>query len=104
MFTMAGAMARHDPATFLPDLLGPPMPPGAEVGWELFWALHETRGMAMTGLLPITYSEMDAFQRLTQRRMTPLEVALVREADRALAAEIRDRQPDHEVAPPKPPE
>lgn len=99
MFTVVGAMARYDPATFLPDLLGPPMPPGTESGWEMFWALHETRGMAMTGLLPITYAEMDAYQRLTQRRITPLEAALIREADRAIAAEIRDRQPQDQAAP-----
>lgn len=101
MFAVVGAMARYNPALHLPDLLGPPLPPGTESAWDMFWALHETRGTTMTGLAPISYAEMAAYQRLTQRRMTPLEVALVREADRALAAEIRERHPDPEPTPPK---
>lgn len=93
-------MARHDPATFLPDLLGPPMPPGTDVGWDVFIALHQTRGATMGTLLPITYTEMDAYQRLTQRRLTPLDVALVREADRAMLDEVVARQPAADEPPP----
>ena len=85
------------------ELFGPPQPPYTEVGWELFWRLHATRGVTEMGLAPITYAEMVAYERLTRTRMTPFDVLCVREADDALLCETRDRITSAQAATPAPP-
>lgn len=75
----------------IPDLLGPDLPPHTESALALFWALHDTRGASQVGIEPITYTEMANYARLMRRRMTPLEVACVREADRAMLREVHER-------------
>jgi hypothetical protein len=82
------------------ELIGPLAPPHTEHGWWLFLDLHTTRGVSMVGLLPITYQEIDAYQRLTRHRLTPLDVLLIREADAAFLEEMRLRQPTKVPTPP----
>jgi hypothetical protein len=65
------------------ELVGPPMPPLAERAWDVFGQLSGTRASGMGGVGAITYTEMDAYQRLTGTTLTALDVALVREADAA---------------------
>lgn len=83
-------MAQQSPDA-IPEFLGPDLPPHTESGWALFWELHDTRGASQVGLLPITYTEMVSYQTLSRRRITPLDAALVREADKALRNEIAER-------------
>lgn len=65
------------------ELVGPPMPPLAERAWQVFHDLSATRASGMGGVGAITYAETDAYCRLTDTALTPLDVALVREADAA---------------------
>jgi len=65
----------------LDDLIGPPLPPLAERAWAVFGQLNGTRASGMQGVAPITFTELAAFQDVTGTRLTPLDVALVREAD-----------------------
>lgn len=82
-------------------MVGPPCPPLAARAWEVFGQLHGTRSIGMGGVGPITFGEMDAFQRLTRQRLTPLDVALIREADSVFLAVALQRmtpdegRPDH---------
>ena len=68
-------------AVVLDDIVGPPLPPLAARAWDVFRALSDTRMVGMGGVGPITYTEMAAFEQLTDTPLTPLDVALVREAD-----------------------
>lgn len=77
------------------DLFGPPLPPYCDRAWELFWQLNATRAATSAGPQAIPYGEIDAFQRVTRQRLTPLEVLLVREADDALLHEMRHRVSSH---------
>lgn len=77
-------MALAEPAMMdavLNDLVGPPLPPVAERAWQVFGELSGTRASGMGGIGAITYAELLAYQTLTATRLTPLDVALVREAD-----------------------
>ena len=78
------------------ELFGPPLPPYTESAWGLFWELNATRGSSSAGLQPITHTEMRAYQHNMQRRLTPLDIRLVREADEALLSETRARAARHD--------
>lgn len=73
----------------LPALVGPPIPPIAEHAWRVFWDLSETRAVAMGGVSAISYTELAAYHTMTGQPLTPLDVAFVREADRAFLASVR---------------
>lgn len=75
----------------LGELEGPPMPPMAERAYEVFFELSESRGATMAGPMALSFTEIDAYQRATRQRLTPLDIALLKEADRAFLAEMRDR-------------
>ena len=79
-------MALAEPAmmdTVMEDLVGPPLPPVAVRAWEVFSQVSGTRSSGMGGIGAITYTELLAYQTLTGTTLTPLDVALVREADQA---------------------
>jgi hypothetical protein len=79
-------MALAEPAmldVLLDDLVGPPLPPVAARAWEVFSHVSGTRSSGMGGIGAITYTELLAYQTLTGTTLTPLDVALVREADQA---------------------
>ena len=69
-------------------LRGPDLPPDARHAWAVFASLSRTRTMSSAGPNPISYLEIDAYCRVTHDRLTPLDVALIREADDALAAAV----------------
>lgn len=77
-------MALAEPAMLEPtleDVVGPPLPPGADRAWRIFGELNATRASGTGGVGAITYAEMVAYETLTGVLLTPLDVALVREAD-----------------------
>lgn len=82
-------------ALAIPDaleaLIGPPLLPIAANAWDVFNALSATRGSSSAGVLPITYSELEAFQRVTTTQLTALDVELVRTADAAFLTEVHER-------------
>ncbi|MBY0490628.1 MAG: hypothetical protein K2R93_12370 [Gemmatimonadaceae bacterium] len=92
--------AAVDPAAAR-ELVGPPMPPVGLTAWHTFDALHRARPMSAQGVTPISYTELDAFRRLTGTPLTPLDVQLVRIIDevyldeyaRAMAPEPTDVPP-----------
>lgn len=72
-------------------MIGPPLLPVAANAWDAFNALSATRGSSSVGVLPITYHELEAYQRVTTNHLTPLDVALVMSADAAFLAETQER-------------
>jgi hypothetical protein len=70
-------------AAVIDDIVGPPLPPIAARAWEVFGAVSGTRSSGMGGIGAVTYTELLAYQTLTGVVLTPLDVALVREADQA---------------------
>ncbi len=50
--------------------------------WQWFVELHNTRGEGMSGVAPITYSEMKAWSELTGNEPTPWEVRAIKAVDR----------------------
>jgi len=58
------------------------LPEGAGVLWQVFVALHETRGGGMGGPQPITFAEIEAYARLMRWPLAPHHVATIRAMDR----------------------
>lgn len=80
------------------DLVGPTLPPLAAYAWDVFCELHSARPVGMGGVSPITYSEVDAYCRLTGAQLSPLDVYLVRTIDEVFLTDIH-RTSDAENAP-----
>ena len=61
-----------------------PLPPTVATLWSAFVALSGTRmPVADGGMAPITFGEIEAWQRLTGVRLTPWEVETLLAVDRA---------------------
>lgn len=93
-------MALAEPAmleTVLDDLVGPPLPPAAERAWQIFAELNGTRSSGLHGIGAITYTELHAYQLVTHTRLTPLDVALIREADGAFLHHAAQRMKSAEA-------
>ncbi|MFN9087348.1 MAG: hypothetical protein ACK6DP_12365 [Gemmatimonas sp.] len=78
-------------AAVLDEIVGPPLPPIAARAWQVFGELSGTRSAGMGGVSAIPYTEMLAYQTLTGTTLTPLDVALVREADAAFLSYAMSR-------------
>jgi hypothetical protein len=61
----------------------PPLPDGCKALWRDFLELHTTRGAGMAGPLRISYSDIDAYQRVRSVRLSPWDVGAIVAADRA---------------------
>jgi hypothetical protein len=72
-------------------LIGPVLLPVAAVAWEAFNDLSATRGASSAGVSPISFLEIEAYQRVTGHTFTPLDVALITTADAAFIAEAHER-------------
>ena len=59
--------------------------------WSAYLELDKTRASGMHGVGPITFAEIDAFDRTTATGLTPLDVYLIRIADDAFMAEVAER-------------
>jgi len=68
------------------ELHGPALPAACAYVWTWFCELHAARGYHQAGPNPISYAELDAWARLTGRRLTPWEVAALRTLDQAWMA------------------
>jgi hypothetical protein len=71
----------------------PPCPEGCEELWRAFGELHACRGSNGFGPNRITYTDLDAFQRVTGVRLARWELAAIRRADRAYLSDWAARQP-----------
>jgi hypothetical protein len=63
------------------DLAGPPMPEGALYLWVIFRRLSSRRGNNGFGGLPLTYPEIEAFDRLSGARLEPWEIEIIEHLD-----------------------
>jgi hypothetical protein len=77
--------AKVDPSAAR-ELAGPPLPPLAATAWRVFQDVHETRPIGAQGITPVSYVELDAYCRLTETTLTPLDVHLVRVIDTEFVA------------------
>jgi len=84
------AAARAFPEA-LRDLRGPPFPAGTDYAYAVFLALHSTRAHGQGGAFPISYGEIMAYTTLTEERVTPHEVRLIRVADDVFLTEMAER-------------
>jgi hypothetical protein len=67
-----------------PDELDlPPLDPSLQPIWDAFLDLGRSRAPAMSGLAPITYSEILAWQQANRVDLTPWEVDTLRAVDAA---------------------
>jgi len=71
----------------------PACPPGCEELWRIFGELHSCRGNNGFGPTRITYSDLDAFQRVSGIVLQPWELDAIRAADRAFLNDWAARQP-----------
>lgn len=77
----------------LADLVGPPLPLEADAAWQAFADLSGTRAVGMHGASRLSYTEIEAYNRLTDAGLTPFDLALLRVADDAFLEDIADRSP-----------
>lgn len=68
---------------------GPGIAPELRHLWDVFLELHNTRGAGAMSLNPITFAEIDAWQRVTGRYLSASEVHLLRVADMAALTQIQ---------------
>jgi hypothetical protein len=62
-------------------LQGPEFPELLEYVWTAFLLLNSTRGQGFSGPIPISYQEIDAWQRMTHNVLLPWEVEVVKKLD-----------------------
>jgi hypothetical protein len=62
-------------------LQGPEFPELLEYVWTAFLLLNSTRGQGFSGPIPISYQEIDAWQRMTHNVLLPWEVEVVKKID-----------------------
>lgn len=60
---------------------GPALPEGCGELWRMFLTLHARRGSSGFGASRITFADLDAFQRVTGRRLASWEVEAIMRAD-----------------------
>jgi hypothetical protein len=63
-------------------LESPPFPEELEFVWATFLELNSTRGVGMSGPLPLSYQEMKAWLELTGEVLTPYEVEAIKRIDK----------------------
>jgi len=62
-------------------LQGPEFPELLEYVWTAFLLLNSTRGQGFSGPIPISYQEIDSWQRMTHNVLLPWEVEVVKKID-----------------------
>lgn len=87
------AMERQTGET--PDALldAPLLPEGCEPLWAAFRELHSCRANYGLGPSRITYTDLDAFQRVTGFLLAGWEVAAIHRADAEYLRQWAERQP-----------
>lgn len=65
---------------------GPQLPVGCEMLWSDFAEMHGTRGNTGFGPAPISFVDIDAWQRVTGARLPAWQVEAIRRADNAYFA------------------
>lgn len=79
--------AGHTPT----PLQGPEFPELLGSVWSFFLELHGSRGQGYNGPLPLTYTEISAWQSLTGNTLSSWEVDVIKKLDRTYVRIINDR-------------
>jgi hypothetical protein len=69
----------------------PVCPAGCEELWRVFSELHSCRGSTGFGPMRITYTDIDAFQRVSGTALQPWERDAIRSADAAYLNDYAER-------------
>jgi len=69
-------------------LNAPRLPTGCEELWSVFCDIHNRRGEG-----PLSYVEIDAYQRVANRKIAPWELEAIQKADDAYLAQVAARTP-----------
>jgi hypothetical protein len=69
----------------------PPCPAGCEELWRIFGELHSCRGNNGFGPVRLTYTDIDAFQRVSGVKLQAWELEAIRRADAAFLADWSKR-------------
>jgi hypothetical protein len=73
-------------------LLDAPLcPPACEELWRIFGELHSCRGNTGFGPMRITYTDLDAFQRVSGTTLRPWEREAIFRADKAYLSDWSER-------------
>ncbi len=79
---------------------GPDVPWAGLRVWGLFLRLHESRGGGGFGPAPITFADMEAFQRVSGEPLRPFEVEIIHALDREWMKAVNNRaEPGNTSAP-----
>ena len=68
----------------------PELPESIRGLWDVFLELHMARTPGAMGMGPLTYHDLDAYQRVTSLELTPWEVQTILCVDRAALAVVND--------------
>lgn len=69
----------------------PACPAGCDELWTIFNELHSCRGSSGFGPQRITYTDLDAFQRVSGTKLQPWEIDAIQRADRAFLSDWAER-------------
>jgi hypothetical protein len=69
------------------ELDGPPAPEGAEHLWDTFMRISTRRGSTGFGAAPLSWSDLDAFVRMTRCPLSPWEIEVIERLDDLFMAE-----------------
>jgi hypothetical protein len=73
-----------------PDLDGHDFPHGCDNWWRWFLELSSTRPISSAGPCAITYTELKAWAIMTGKRLTPLDVLMVKRLDATYLKAVED--------------
>lgn len=89
--------ARRGNPLAIARLTAPPMPDTVAYMWDWLMELHGRSGASMAGLLPLNYTTIDAWARMTGTDIHPLEVRALIALDGVLLS--AEPEPEAEPAP-----
>lgn len=71
---------------------GQNIPVNLEHVWNWFWSLHAARTQSANGPNPITYSEIHSWSTLTNTKIRPTEISILRRLDTAYLEFVAKKQ------------
>lgn len=78
-----------------------PIPAGGEYLWAAFTRLHGRRGSNGFGPSPLSWPDLDAFNRMSRINLAPWEVEIIEALDRVYLTHVAEASKDRPSTPPK---